>query len=180
MAVTNGSSIHEFINGFHGGTRLNRFMVTSTCVDLSSPFHIRSAQIPGAAISAIGVNWFGRTIQLPGERVYTPWAITVLDDSGADYELHSYFERWQHSIGNKDENTLVELKHEFHPRSLANGAGCNFTIKQYRADSDFVEKTFTISNAWPVQVGPIELDMSKDNTLTQFTVTLAYTHFAYL
>ena len=176
-------NIHQFITGFRGGTRLNRFKVQTTCPSINEPFHITAAQIPGAVISSIGVNWFGRTVQIPGERVYQPWVITVLDDYGADYELHSYFEAWQHSIGNKDDNTLVDLTDAFTKTSIGlnsvSRGGCNFFIDQYRADSDSIEKRFTLWNVWPVQIGPIELDMSKDNQLCSFNVTLMYTHFVY-
>ena len=180
MATTpTGNNIHDFITGFHGGTRLNRFKVQTTCTSLNEPFHITAAQIPGSVVSSIGVNWFGRTIQIPGERAYQPWTITVLDDSGADYELHSYFESWQHAIGNKDVNTLVNLNNAFTAISTVNGNGCRFYIDQYRADSDIIDKRYILWNPWPVQIGPVELDMSKDNQLTTFNVTLMYSHMSY-
>jgi hypothetical protein len=171
------TSITEFIDNFNGGTRLNRFTaISENCTRLNRPFHMRSAQIPGAQISSIGLNWFGRTIELPGERVFEPWTFTILDDS-LDEEVYSDFEAWQHAIGNKDQNTFVNLANSF--RSLSGGKGCDFVVKQYRADGDAVEKQFKIFNAWPIQIGPIELDQAKDNQLCQFTVTFAYSHFDY-
>lgn len=177
MATTQGRNISEFLNGFNGGLRVNRFEVTSSCARVSQPYHIRSATIPGGQMSTIGLNWFGKTIEIPGERVYAPWAITVLDDNGSQ-EVHADFESWQHYIANKDLNTFVNV----------NGArsegpafkGCNFTVKQYLTHDDKAEKEFILYNVWPVQVGPIELDMSKDNVLSQFNVILMYTHFAYV
>jgi hypothetical protein len=177
MPANNTNSIENFINGFHGGTRLNRFIVQSSCPAVNRPFHIRAAQIPGAVISSIGLNWFGRTIELPGERVYQPWVITVLDDAGDGYELHSQFETWQHSIGNKNEFTHVQLANAFQKPSSINGLGCQFDIRQYRTDSDEEEKDFILYNVWPLQIGAVELDQSKDNQLVQFSVTLAYSHF---
>jgi len=177
MPVNKATSIHGFINGFHGGTRLNRFMVTSSCLGINRPYHVRSAQIPGAVISSIGLNWFGRTIELPGERVYQPWTITILDDYGTGYEVHSKFESWSHSIANKNTHTLVGLQNAFQAGAAPNGLGCQFLVEQFRTDSDRVEKDFILYNAWPVQIGPIELDQSKDNQLVQFSVTLAYSHF---
>ena len=171
------TSIHEFIQGFNGGTRLNRFSVTSSCEKVSRPFHMRSAQIPGAFMSSIGLNWFGRTIQLPGERVYQPWVVTILDDTDTQ-EVYSEFESWQHAIGNKDEGTFVNLANAF-ARSVTTPKGCDFTVSQYRADSDGIDKQFRIFSAWPISIGPMELDQAKDNMLCQFSVTFAYTHFDY-
>lgn len=164
------NTINKFINGFNGGTRLNRFTVSDTKSLYTTPYHIRSAEIPGAYISSMGLNYFGRTIELPGERTYQPWRITVLDDTG-DQELYSFYEEWQHSIGNKDINTFVNINNAF--------SNTHFTVSQYKTDSDDIEKQFKLFNVWPISIGPLELDMSKDNQLCQFTVTLHYTHFDY-
>jgi hypothetical protein len=176
MAYTSGKTVNDFIEGFNGGTRLNRFQVNSTCNRISKPYHVRAAQIPGSTINTIGLNWFGRTIEVPGERSYTPWAITVLDDTGTS-EVYNSFVAWQHAIGNMDTNTFVKIRNS--TTGASNDNGCNFNVIQYSTHNDFIEKRFTLYNAWPVQISALELDMSKDNVLGQFNVVLAYSHFSY-
>ena len=44
-------------------------------------------------------------------------------------------------------------------------------------NSDTSIRTVTLLNAWPVQVGPITLDMNAANQLGSFQVQIAYTHF---
>lgn len=105
-----GQSITDFIAGFNGGTRPNRFKVTGTIGpstssnnsgNATSPgsktvaggqaavssgfteFHVRTASLPEAVLGAIGVNWRGRTVAYPGDREYKPWQITVLDDTNS-------------------------------------------------------------------------------------------------
>lgn len=179
MPVNSTTSITDFINGFNGGTRPNRFQVYSSNARVSRPFHVRSAQIPGSAISAIPLNWFGRTIELPGERVYQPWVITVLDDT-LDQELYSELEAWQHAIGNKDVNTFVNLTNAFSTITTTANKGCNFEVWQYRSDNDTVDRKFRLYNVWPVQLGAMEYDHSVDGVLHQYTVTFMYSHFDYL
>lgn len=181
MATTKTTNITEFINGFNGGTRLNRFEITSpNCSRINRKYHVRAGQIPGAVISTIGLNYFGRTIELPGERVYQPWVISILDDSGV-MEVMSDFEAWQHAIGSKNEETFVDLNNSFASGiAPGTGKGCDFVVTQFRADSEQIEKQFKLFNAWPISIGSIELDQSKDNQLCQFSVTLGYSHFDYI
>jgi len=182
MALSNKvGNINDFIKNFNGGTRLNRFLLRAAGpgkLRVDAQYHCRATSIPGAYISAIGLNWFGRTIELPGERVYAPWSVTILDDFGTG-EFYSEFEAWQHAIGNKDQYTFVNSPNAF-ASSITSAKGCDFIVEQYRADSDVTEKSFKIFNAWPISVGPIELDQSVDNKLVQFNVTFGYTHFDYL
>lgn len=176
MPYTPGRTINEFIEGFNGGTRLNRFQVTSTCSRLSRPYHVRAAQIPGSTINTIGLNWFGRTIEVPGERSYVPWAITILDDTGTS-EVYNSFVAWQHAIGSMSTDSFVKIRNS--TTGASNDRGCDFKVVQFSTHDDTIEKSFTLFNVWPIQISALELDMSKDNFLGQFNVILTYTHFSY-
>ena len=57
----------------------------------------------------------------------------------------------------------------------------SWTVSQYstNCDTPLPGRTFTLYNVWPISVGPIDLDMSADNTLASFAVTLAYSHYTY-
>ena len=171
MATT---SITSFLNGFGGGTRVNRFYVTSsgcgTLAAADTQFHIRAATIPGASITPLGVNWFGRTVNIPGERVYEPWTITVLDDKD-DKNLYTKFKAWHKTIA--DYGTDIKFG------DMALIKACSWTIKHLQNASETPHKTFTLSQAWPVSIGPLVLDMSQDNVLASFDVRILYTHFTY-
>ena len=169
------NSISSFLSSFYGGTRLNRFKVTtSNCgasdqklVDADVEFHIRAAATPESNITPIGINYFGRTIPIPGERTYTPWVITVLDDRGTR-NLYDKIKKWHTSIISADTTTVIDTS------SIKT---CQFSIEHYSNNNEANKKKFTLYQAWPIEVGAFNLDMSQDNVLATFQVTIAYTHF---
>lgn len=180
-------SINDFIQNFKGGTRLNRFTVegnvgpgTSTTNRLT-PFHVRSASIPEATIGPVSVNYRGRTVTYSGDRVYQPWQITVLDD---------------HAGGQSDPQNLFKMFHDWHDQINSHTGNITtfetgidlsslwsdvWTVKQYRlnCDSALYGRAFKLFNVWPIGIGPLVLDMSQDNVLASFAVTLVYSHYTY-
>jgi hypothetical protein len=180
-------SINDFINGFKGGTRLNRFEVIGNIGPgngsnlLTTPFHIRSASLPEATVGAITINHRGRVVNYSGDRTYLPWQITILDD---------------HAGGGNDKENLFKKFHDWHDRINSHGSnittfpiGTNpsslwsssWIIKQYETNCNTAlpGRTFTLFNVWPIGVGPLTLDMSQDNVLASFAVTLNYSHYTY-
>jgi hypothetical protein len=184
---TANHSITDFITAFKGGTRQNRFVVTGTISSTSragsritTPFHIRSASIPEAATTPIAVNYRGRSVAYSGDRTYLPWAITVLDDHSGNVDggenLHKAFHDWQDVLNSHKTN--ISTMNGTDPTSLWQP---NWTVSQYgtNCDTPLPGRIFTLYNVWPISVGPIDLDMSADNTLASFAVTLAYSHYTY-
>jgi hypothetical protein len=180
-------SINDFIRGFKGGTRLNRFEVIgnigpgSGTDNLTTPFHIRSASLPEATVGAITINHRGRAINYSGDRTYLPWEITILDD---------------HAGGQNDKENLYKKFHDWHERINSHGPNIttfsvgtdpsslwsqSWTVKQYETNCNTAlpGRTFKLFNVWPIGVGPLQLDMSQDNILASFAVTLVYSHYTY-
>lgn len=185
MADSINHSITDFINQFKGGTRLNRFIVTGNIGKNTNgvqvtPFHIRSASLPEATTAPIGINYRGRSVSYSGDRTYEPWQITVLDDhSGAangSENLHKAFHDWQDRLNSHTKNTSD--MDGVDPKSLW---AVSWTVQHLNTNCNTTlpGRTFTLYNIWPVQVGPLALDMSQDNTLASFAVTLAYSHYTY-
>lgn len=178
-------SISDFITNFKGGTRQNRFLVTGaigpnkTGLAITA-FHVRSATIPAATTAPISINYRGRTVSYSGDREYTPWQITILDDHGGGPDgaenLHKAFHDWQDAL-NSHETNLTTFPTPPDPSSLWS----EWHVKQYNTNCDTVlpGRDFTLYNIWPVSVGDIQLDMSADNTLASFAVTLVYSHYKY-
>lgn len=170
-------SISQFIGGFNGGTRVNRFEVTGkigskagTSTDFSK-FHIRSASLPEAILGNIAVNWHGRTVNYPGDRAYKPWNITILDDTGSGAKLYKAFHDWHDNINSHVDNKYTNIT------TPSNSFAADWSVNQLDANGEKSIKTFTLSNCWPVGIGPLELDMGKDNTIGAFQVTVLFTHY---
>jgi hypothetical protein len=172
-------NISQFIGGFNGGTRVNRFNIVgnigakvNSTLTAFTEFHIRAASMPEAVLGNIAVNWHGRTVNYPGDRAYKPWNITILDDHAKDKtSLYKAFHDWHQTINNHDTNKHLNLNS---PKDNFSNA---WTVSQLDADGVGIIKSFTLNNCWPVGVGPLELDMGKDNTIGAFQVTILFTHY---
>jgi len=179
--MANNQSISEFIQGFNGGSRINRFKVIGELQEAGkndlTDFHIRAASLPPSQVGAININYRGRTVSYPGDRIYQPWTITVLDDTkaiGNTKSLYAAFHDWQNQINDHVDNTTIAVTNpSYH---FAN----DWRVQQLDTNGSSVIREFILKNCWPVFVGPIELDMSQDNTLAAFAVTLVYSHFNYV
>lgn len=172
------SGIQEFITGFQGGNKVNRFKIsgnigsgaTKTNSLDANQFHIRTANLPASTFGTIPVNFQGRTVHYPGERTYTPWVITVLDDNNKSTSLYEHFNRWGNAINNHKTNEgQVTLGAAFHTEV--------WTVEQLAADQSTI-KTSYLKNCWPISVGEINFDMAADNTLCSFDVVIAYSHWS--
>jgi hypothetical protein len=186
------ASITEFIGGFKGGNKANRFEIHGKIgagggdADKNknnftgNRFHVRSASLPASTFGAIPVNFRGRTVLYPGERVYAPWTITVLDDNKSDNKtsLYTQFHDWSNQINDHDGNVMTisggtQLGDAFHT--------ANWTIYQLSANSEDITGTNPIRktilhHCWPVRVGEIQFDMSKDNQLAAFEVEVRFSY----
>jgi hypothetical protein len=169
------NKISDFISNFGGGFRPNRFRVSGSFGGSSSSttmtYHIRSSTLPSSSLNTIAVPYRGRSFKMPGNRSYSAWAITVLDDNETNgTALWKKFHDWS------------ELFND-HTTNLTSTNNLNFTDKMsiwdvYQMDIKGVDsKHIKLYGCWPSEVGPILLNMEDDQTLSTFNVTLEYTYF---
>lgn len=178
-------SITQFISNFGGGTRPNRFRVVGNIGGKGSgtfgkftPFHISSASLPSAQVGNITINYRGRSVSYPGDRTYLPWSIVVLDEnpnqkrSGTQNTLYGAFHSWHEAINNHANNTTTQLDPSQHFSNV-------WSVNQLDTNGAATIRKFDLFNCWPVAVGPIQLDMTQDNNLCYFGVTLVFSHYTF-
>ena len=197
----NCHSIDSFIKSFNGGTRTNRFRVIGeigrnngtrrTAVTSVIPlpprgkkkekkeeessrftaFHVRTASLPEAILGNIPINYRGRTVNYPGDRMYKPWEITILDDTGTN-SLYKAFHDWHNLINNHDTNEAIKTDPGSHFAS-------DWTVQQFDPNGAKVIREFFLKNCWPIGVGQLPLSMNEDNQLGAFSVTILFSHYTY-
>jgi hypothetical protein len=168
--------ITDFIGGFYGGNRTNRFQVTGNFAGLaqygiSTPYHIRATTLPSAKIGVIPISYRGRVANYPGDRTYDPWTVLVLDDVGGDgRQLYKGFHDWHNDInGHMDNLSQIDGAVNF---------GTDITVEHLDVNGgSLLNRNFRLINAWPVEVGPIQLDIGQMDTLVTFQVTFVFTHY---
>ncbi len=183
--MANNHSIQEFIDNFNGGTRVNRFVVSgpikskntsgNSLTNTTTKFHIKSATLPESIINPISMNWRGRTINFPGDRQYAPWQIVVIDDTGANNTLYNAFHEWHNDINDHADNTSSDTNSPPIPKNSF--APADWTVTQLDPNGANQIKQFTLKNCWPIAIGALQLDMSQDNTIAAFAVTMKYSHY---
>ncbi|MAB51007.1 phage tail protein [Marinobacter sp.] len=159
----------------NGGLRPNQFAVqlsfptyvgdAATAVQ-KSPFLVNIAELPGQIINPAIVLYRGREVKFAGDRVYAPWTITVLNDS--QMSVRNAMEQWMN--GMEDLQTKI---------GRLNPAEYQRNVDIFQLDRNGnVLKSYTLLDAFPVDISPVALDFGANDQISTFTVTWQYQSFA--
>lgn len=171
--MANNHSLSEFIGGFNGGLRTNRFLVNSDKEGLGSrPFHIRAASLPAVNTTVLQIPHRGRVFKMPGQRTYESWTITVLDDTGTNNLWYTFYQ-WANTIQNHVTNTSGASNADFTDQMKT------FTISQldFNGNTNPTKKV-VLDRAWPSNVGEIRFSADDAESLSSFTVQLEYQYIS--
>lgn len=128
-------------------------------------FTCKATAAPASSISAIDVNYFGRTIKVAGDRTFQDWNVTVINDE--DFLVRDTFEAWHNAI-----NTIVSNKKLVVGNSYT-GTGL---ITQFDKNGQPI-KAYNIVEAFPTNISDMALSWDSQNTIQEFGVTFAYNYF---
>lgn len=161
--------IHDFISNFDGGARANLYKVTITApvgnfqdIELVT----KATNLPSSTLGEMTVPFYGRVLKLAGDRTYEDWTMTVINHE--DYKFRKEFELWNSSINQHKQNTPSSNYY-----SLLNGT----VLVEPLARDGQVKRTYTLKNAFPREVGTVDMGFDQNDTISEFTVTWAYTYF---
>lgn len=189
--MSNFNSIDTFKTNFKGGTRPNRFSVIATWpqnigaanpVDMKkvTTFKISSAEFPESTVNSINTFYRGRKINFAGDRQYSPWTITVLDDTG-NYSLWKIFHTWIEKIDGHQSHLYAGA-----PDFDYSSHQTTFTLNQYGLngganngiEGDSGIRTIKLWNVWPISVEPFPLNMG-DGSYVEFSVRLVFDYISF-
>lgn len=172
-------NITDFISNFDGGAKPNLYEIrifpanqqidTKLMGDLNKPslaFQAKGAQMPESAVGEIIVPYLGRQIKVPGDRVYQDWTITVISDEAMI--LRKEFEKW---------NMIINS----HQLNVPDGDVYGWT-KNSRAEVYTLNRvgrtthSYTLYGVFPKEISSVDLAYDNNDTVMEFTVTLAYTY----
>jgi hypothetical protein len=148
-----------------GGPRANRFKVFVPRSGNRIEFLARSTNIPAATVGSFGVKWMGNTINLPGDRTFEGWNVTVIND--VEFSTRTALEQWQGEI-------------------QGYGVGEGSTNLDFMVDRAYVEQLdksdavlarYEFFNMWPSSVGQITLDYEQGDQLETFEVQFQISHW---
>lgn len=168
------SSINQFKSRLtQGGFRPNQFEIIiafppaigAGAAGDQSRFMAKSGSMPASTVSSIPVMYRGRSVKFSGEREFQPWSVDFYTDT--DFGVRKLFERWVETI---------------QASSSTNGA---LNTGVYQTDitvnaldrNDAIVKTYILTDAFPTEVGAIQLDWQTNNEIATFPVTFDYNYF---
>ena len=167
-------SVNEFRSQMVGdGARPNLFEVSMPCPVFSAPgnaqtkltFMCKTAQLPGATIGSVPVQYFGRELKFAGNRTFADWTINVINDE--DFIIRNAFERWMNGINSHNLNVR-------NPLALAPlGYTVDGDVKQFGKTGNTL-KRYKFVGLYPTDLSPIDVDWGSNDAIEEFTVTLSY------
>lgn len=170
-------NVYEFRSQLQGdGARPNLFEVQLTFPTFINPgnankkitFMCKTASLPGSTIGQVPVFYFGRETKLAGNRTFPEWNLTIINDE--DFAVRNAFEKWLNGIN----------RHVGNVRDLWAGNSLGYAtqayVKQY-GKTGSVLKQYTFEGMFPLDLGQIDLDWGQNDTIEEYSVTLAYQYF---
>lgn len=161
-----------------GGARPNNFEVIisgsgTQFFNSTRPvmFMANATQMPGSVIGTIPLPYFGRPINLSGDRVFEDWTCALYTDE--DMVTRNAFEKWNAMMSytnfdtNSEHGTIAET---------VNSYVSTVEIKHYTKTGK-VDKVYKLVNAFPYIVSPVELAWQLNDQVMQFQVQWKYDYF---
>jgi hypothetical protein len=167
-------NVNEFRSQMIGdGARPNLFEVSMPFPVFSAPgnaqtkltYMCKTAQIPGSTLGVVPVQYFGRELKFVGNRTFTDWTITIINDE--DFVIRNAFERWMAGINSHNLNVR-------NPAALAPlGYSVDGDVTQFGKNGNTLKK-YKFIGLFPTDLTAIDVDWGSNDTIEEFTVTLAF------
>lgn len=153
------------------GARPNLFEVTMNFPSFAGnpserfTFMCKSSQLPGATIGSVPVSYFGRELKFAGNRTFTDWTVTIINDE--DFQIRRAFEKWMGGINSHITN--IRRTDALNPNNYTRDA----LVKQFGKTGTTI-KTYKYIGVFPTDVSAIDLDWGSNDSIEEFSVTFSY------
>lgn len=158
-----------------GGARPNQFRIdlafpsfvggAAASAGLAAQFLCKSASLPASTLEDTITMFRGRPVHFAGERVFQPWTVSVYNDT--DFLIRNVMEAWSNGIVNLTSTNGILRSADYQVDLSVNQLDRN----------DNVIKTYRLFDAWPQEIGPIQLDFESNNQVEVFEVTFMYNYY---
>lgn len=157
-----------------GGARANQFRVElsfpsfvtlGAVAGVQSQFLCNAAQLPSSTIEPISVLYRGRPVNFAGERTFQPWTVSIYNDT--NFNIRNALEQWSNGIQNNGATT-----------GITNPLNYQVDLAVHQLDRNGATvKTYKFIDAFPTEVGDIQLGYDQGNAIEMFNVTFLYNYW---
>lgn len=156
-----------------GGARANQFVVQLTFPSFAmdgnavqqSQFLVTAATLPGQSIGKTGTHYRGREIKLAGDRTFSAWTITVIND--ASMNIRRSLERWMNGINGLVDNSGFLSPFEYQ---------VDLTVTQLDRNNAEL-KSYVMYDCMPIDLGEINLSFDSNDQIEDYQVTFEMQDF---
>lgn len=162
------ATISDFKNNFRGGVRPNLFQILINAPVIGSmnlEFLGKATSIPSSTVNKFEVDYRGRKLAVPGDRIFADWTVTILNDP--EWLNRTRIEQWMNAITEHSQN-ISSI-----PNSDIYG---NAAVSQLSREGK-VLRTYRIQDIFPTECAAIELGMGSNDTVEEFQVTFAVNNY---
>ena len=131
-------------------------------------FLAKAAQLPGSTIGTVSLNYFGRELKFAGNRTFTDWTITIINDE--DFGIRNSLENWMNLINSNTSNVRAVGS------NTPLGYTTNSIVTQYGKDTSTLKK-YNFVGIFPIDISPIDLDWGSNDAIEEYSVTFAYQYW---
>jgi hypothetical protein len=144
-------------------------------------FHVLAAALPTSIITTNPIDYQGRRILYPGDRIYSGdgfnvWTVTIQDDISSAFgtaELNNLWARlhlWSNGINS----------HRYNTGNTKPITETDITVDQLNLNDTGVPlKRAILKNAWPQSISPIDMEMQARDQYNTFDVTFCFKYVIY-
>jgi hypothetical protein len=171
------STLESLKNKLGMGARANRYMVMISAPvgpsdDITIDTLCKGGSIPGKTIGQIEVFNQGRKLIIAGDAQYeNTWTLTFWNTE--DMALRDSFDKWMLYIDDMEAHTRKASDHSSYMADAAN-------ISQLSSVDNSVQAVYQFRNLWPTSISSVDLADDSADTITEFSVDFAFSHFVRL
>ena len=171
-------NVNDFRSQLIGdGARPNLFQVTLTfptftlnggAAGAKTTFMAKAAQLPGSTVNQVPVYYFGREMKFAGNRAFTDWTLTIINDE--DFLVRNAMESWMNAISSHVTNTRNTAA------SNPSAYTVDAVVNQYGKTGNII-KSYTFVGLFPVDLSPIDLGWDNNDSIEEYSTTFAFQYW---
>jgi len=168
------SKIHKLRTTLKMGARGNKYRImlaapTGPTDDTLIDTVGKGGAIPAKSIGTIDIWSQGRKLVVAGDAAYDyTWSLTFWNTQ--DHKLRDDFDKWLLYIDDVEAHSRGAEEHNDYMTDAAQ-------IQQLNTSDNSMMAQYVFRNMWPTSISAIDMADDQQDTITEFTVEFAYSHW---
>ena len=139
-------------------------------------YKVKQVTLPGKSLGTIDARRFGPVFKVANDMIVDTVAMTLM--LSPDYREHQYFEGWISAVAGYDK-AVTEEKRQRYTLSYYTSYISKVMIIPLDRNFESVAPVVILEEAYPTNVGPVELSWGSDGQIAECNVTWSFRDWHY-